>query len=107
MTDPERGPEGLEELGQYLEFVRQHFDPELDRIAAALKLPADDVAKLAVILLGQHLDMTNDPDVLVLVIRGSLTPYDTALEALLSNGPGDGRYAGLVGRLNAASEDEA
>ncbi len=107
MSDPERTVETLDDLREYLDYVRQQFDPEVDRIAQLLQLSEEDVAKLAVILLGQQIDITNDPETFVIVVRGSARPYDTALEALLNSGPGDELFAPLLQRLQTEHDPES
>jgi hypothetical protein len=80
----EAGPEAVESLRSELQAINEVFEDELTRLEVELHLEREQVKKIAVFLLGRHLDISRDPDTLVLVVRGTVTPYDSALQVLLA-----------------------
>jgi hypothetical protein len=101
----ERGPqgEGTERLGENLETVRRQAEEMLDGLSESLRLPRDDVIRLAVVVLGRYIDMTRAKDALVLVVKGTVTPYENALEVLVSGDRAD-EFQALLDHLEQATE---
>lgn len=83
----EKGPEGERSLESALEGMRPAANRFLEELAVSLRLPREDVAALAVVLFAKYLDMAQDDDTIVLVVKGRVTPYDTALEAMCGEIP--------------------
>jgi hypothetical protein len=85
----EFGPESDIERGdrfeKALEYVRANAWPLIERISEDLKLPANDVVALAIAYFSSYLRLTQDENTFVLVVKGTVTPYDSALEALLAS----------------------
>jgi hypothetical protein len=106
--DPPKGEVGAElaeaSFEQHLANVRREAEPLARRLAEELRLPEDDVRALAIVVLGRYLDMTAAEDTFVLVVRGTVTPYDTALQALVSGAPSG---ASIEALLSARTTDEA
>jgi hypothetical protein len=89
-SDPsEYGPESEAELGarfeKALELVRVSSMPLVERMSEDLKLPTHDVVALAIVFFSRYLQLTQDEDSFVLVVKGTVKPYDSALEALLDS----------------------
>jgi hypothetical protein len=82
----ERGPEpeDAERLEKDLEIVRKQAEEMLDGLSENLRLPRDDILRLAVLVFGRYIDMTRSKDTLVLVVKGTVSPYENALEVLVS-----------------------
>ena len=88
-ANPEEGPEyGLEAAARFeadLEYVKREAEPWAERLMRDLKLSEESVYQLAVVFFGRYLDLTRSPDKVVLVVQGEVTPYDSALQALIAN----------------------
>lgn len=105
MSDPfgyEHGPEELRALEAELEIIRQEAEPLIEKLAQQLRLTEDDVKALAVFLFGHYLDTTKADDVITLVVRGTVTPYDSALQAVLSAAPRGLQLESLMAHLESA-----
>ncbi len=104
----ERGPEAedVAKLETALERVRELSTPMLERLAEELRMTQDDVVRLAVVLFGRYLDMTKAKDTFILVVKGSVTAYDTALEALVAGEHGDEPFAALLEHLKHSQDSE-
>jgi hypothetical protein len=104
----ERGPEPETRVEvnrlQDLEYVRERAEPLLSQIAVELRMSEDDVARLAVILFGRWLDLSQDPDSVVLVVKGTITPYDSAVQVLVSSGPHGRQFEELITELQMQNE---
>jgi hypothetical protein len=85
-------------------YVRSRIDPLLRQIAVELRMSEDDVARLAVILFGRWLDLSQDPDSVVLVVKGTITPYDSAVQVLVSSGPHGRQFEELITELQMQNE---
>jgi len=107
-STPEESPEsGMEAAARFeadLEFVKSEAGPWAERLMKDLKLGRADVFQLAVVFFGRYLDLTRSPDKVVLVVKGDVTPYDSALQALVT----DDRDENVVSTLldNLAEEND-
>lgn len=99
----ERGPEAVDprRLEQGLERLRERADPLVEKLSEELRLTRDDVMRLAVVLFGQYLDLTRAKDTFVIVVRGTATPYDNALQVLVAGDEGGEDFAELIEQLQA------
>ena len=82
---PESDIERADRFDKALEHVRSNAWPLIERISEDLKLPANDVVALAIAYFSSYLKLTQDENTFVLVVKGTVTPYDSALEALLAS----------------------
>jgi len=82
---PETDVERADRFEKALEHVRTNAWPLIERISEDLKLPANDVVALAIAYFSSYLRLTQDENTFVLVVKGTVTPYDSALEALLAS----------------------
>jgi len=103
----ERGPEGGDggALHAEMEAIRQQAQPFVEQLAQQLHITEDDVRALAVILFAQYLDPTNRPDTITLVCTGTVTPYDSALKALIAQSPLRDQLGALMATHDAAREE--
>lgn len=101
----EKGPEPEDagRLEKNLETVRKQAEEMLDGLSESLRLPRDDVVRLAVIVFGRYIDMTRAKDALVLVVKGTVTPYQNALEVLVSGERGD-EFQALLDHIEQATD---
>jgi hypothetical protein len=107
VSDPfgyERGPEDLGTLEADLEIVRQEAEPLIERLAQQLRLSDKDVMALAVLLFGHYLDLTTADDTITLVVKGTVTPYDSALQAMLTGAPRGTQLEALLAHIEASKD---
>jgi len=96
MTNPKKGggPESGDEprLEAYKDEIERFLavaEEDLTDLGRRLNLPLADVLLLAVVLFRRHIELTEDPDVFVLVIKGDAKPYNSAFEAFLDLSQGE------------------
>ena len=81
----EKGPEATANFERSLDVIRRRMGPDLVKLAQELRMTESDVVALAVVMLAEHLELTRSTDSLVLVVQGSVSPFNTALEAMLAS----------------------
>src|SRR5207302_642661 len=82
---PESEAERADRFEKALEHVRANAWSLVERVSEDLKLSPNDVAALAIAYFSWYLKLTQDENTFVLVVKGTVTPYDSALEALLAS----------------------
>ncbi len=82
---PEFEAERADRFEKALENVRANAWSLVEKVSEDLRLPANDVAALAIAYFSWYLKLTQDESTFVLVVKGTVTPYDSALEALLAS----------------------
>jgi hypothetical protein len=100
-STPEQPRDTAERFQADLEYFKEQAAPWLEKLTRELNLSEDDVYQLAVVFFGRHLDLTRGPDKVVLVVKGEVTPYDSALQALVA----DERDENVVTTLLSALAD--
>lgn len=104
MTDNvETGPE-LQDFERQMETLRASFEDEVERLSEELDLSPRDVRVMGVALLAHHLDLTRDPGTWVLVVNGSIQPYESAIEAAFGDTDFGQMYAELSRHLKGSTD---
>lgn len=104
------GPEKLDgpppPFGEIMTEIRERVGPDLTRLAAEYSLPEEDMQAIAVVWLAQQLRMAANPGGLVLLVEGTVTPFNSGLEAMLASSP-DRRHSQLLRHmLNESTDSE-
>ena len=86
---PRQAGEAAERLITNFEQVRETAEAMVDRLSEKMKVPRMDVFRLAVVFFGRYLDMTRSGDTIVLVVKGQVKAYESALQVLVA---GDEEY---------------
>lgn len=102
---PENRFEKATTFAEAMDLIRKRMEPDLRKIATQLRMREFDVMCLAVVTLAQQLELTEPSDSLVLLVHGTVTPFNTGLEAMLATAPDD-EFAPIVAYLQGTDPTE-